>query len=223
MRTTVTVKNTRLRKFMGIFPLFAMPLAILSGLLIFREKNYAFISLVVAVFSLMLFISGFERRKTGTRRLVLVAVLTALAVAGRFIFMPIPGVNPITVITVLSAVYMGKESGFCIGSFSALLSDMYAGLGVWTPFQMFSWGLIGFCAGALSKYLYHRKVSLCVFSFFAGLIFSLIMDVWTVLWYNDTFSWGLYLAAISTALPFTAVYSVSNIVFTILLDRKSVV
>lgn len=187
--------------------------------MIFREKYYAYISLAIAVLSLLFFITGFEKRKTGTRRLLLISVLTAAAVAGRFIFSPISGVNPITAITVLAAVYMGGESGFVIGALSALISNSFAGQGIWTPFQMFAWGMIGLTAGLLSRFLTGHKIRLCIFSFFAGILYSLIMDVWSVIWYNGSFAFAPYAAAVATALPFTAVYSVSNILFTLVLAK----
>ena len=53
----------------------------------------------------------------------------------------------------------------------------------------------------------------------AGCVFSVIMDVWTVLWYSGTFSKELFLAAVVTALPHTALYSVSNVIFLFLIAR----
>jgi energy-coupling factor transport system substrate-specific component len=45
------------------------------------------------------------------------------------------------------------------------------------------------------------------------------MDVWTVLWYNDGFSWEPYLAAIVSAAPMTVLYAVSNVIFLALLFK----
>ena len=45
------------------------------------------------------------------------------------------------------------------------------------------------------------------------------MDIWTVLWYNGSFSPALYTAALATALPYTVLYAVSNVVFLNLLSR----
>ena len=47
----------------------------------------------------------------------------------------------------------------------------------------------------------------------SGVAYSFIMDVWTVLWYSGGFDWKLYLAAITSAIPFTALYAASNVVF----------
>ena len=47
----------------------------------------------------------------------------------------------------------------------------------------------------------------------SGGVFSLVMDVWTVLWYDGGFRWQLYLSALVAALPHTALYILSNVLF----------
>ena len=47
----------------------------------------------------------------------------------------------------------------------------------------------------------------------AGVGYSLVMDVWTVLWYNDSFDTALSLSAVVTAIPHTVIYAISNFVF----------
>lgn len=44
-----------------------------------------------------------------------------------------------TAITVIAAMYLGREAGFVVGSLSAVVSNFYFGQGPWTPFQMFAW------------------------------------------------------------------------------------
>jgi len=53
----------------------------------------------------------------------------------------------------------------------------------------------------------------------SGLLYSLIMDAWTVIWYNSGFRWSLYLAALSAALPHALLYSISNFAFLFYLAR----
>ena len=103
---------------------------------------------------MVLFITGFERKVTGTRRMVLVAVMTAISVLGRFI----PFFKPITALTVITAMYLGGEAGFLVGSLSALLSNFYFGQGPWTAFQMLAWGLIGYVAGLIAESLKRNRV-----------------------------------------------------------------
>ena len=147
--------------------------------------------------------------------MVLVAVMTAVSVLGRFI----PFFKPITAITVITAMYLGGEAGFLVGSLSALLSNFYFGQGPWTAFQMLSWGLIGLVAGFLSEQLKRSRVFLLIYGVVSGIVFSLIMDVWTVLWYSAGFDWDLYLASVGAAVPHTILYAVSNFIFLFVLAK----
>ncbi len=212
----IVVKNEKLRRTIKIaVPFAVVPLLVWLGATVFEEKSHLYVSFGVAVFSLLLFVAGFEKKKVGSRRAVLTAVMTALCVVGRFI----PFFKPITAITVISAMYLGAESGFSVGAMSALISNFYFGQGPWTPFQMLSWGLIGLFAGYLSKPLKKSKVFLLSYGLVSGVAFSFIMDVWTVLWYNGDFSVKLYLAALVTAIPNTVLYAVSNFLFLLLLSK----
>lgn len=192
-----------------VIPFVLIPTAAILGTLVFDEKKHLFISLFIAILSVLLFITGFEKRVTGTRRMVIVAVMIALCIVGRFI----PFFKPVTAITIITAIYLGGESGFLVGSLSALLSNFYFGQGPWTAFQMLAWGIIGLVAGFLSKPLQKSRAALLIYGVLSGIAFSFVMDIWTVLWYNDTFDPTLYLTAIVTALPHTVLYSISNFIF----------
>ncbi len=206
----IVLKNAGLRRFLRIaVPFVLIPAVIAVGIIAFDEKRYAFISLAVTALALLLFLAGFEKRNTGTRRLIIVAVMVALSVAGRFI----PLFKPVTALTMLTAMYLGGEAGFLTGALSAVLSNFYFGQGPWTPFQMLAWGLIGLFAGYLAQPLIRSRLLLLICGALAGVAYSFIMDVWTVVWYNNAFAWKLYLAALGTALPYTVLYAVSNVLF----------
>lgn len=212
----IVIKNPTLRKALRIvIPFVLIPAAVLLGALVFDQKLYSYIILVVTVLALLLFAAGFERKKTGSRRLVIAAAMVALSVAGRFI----PFFKPVTALTVITALYLGGETGFLVGALSAVISNFYFGQGPWTPFQMLAWGLIGLFAGLLASPLKKSRVLLCVYGAVSGVMYSFIMDIWTVLWYNNSFDAALYLSALATALPYTVLYAVSNVIFLWLLAR----
>lgn len=212
----LTIKNKKLRTVLKVLiPFVIIPILAFLGSTVFEEKKHIFVSLSVAVLSVILFITGFEKKQTGTRRQVLVSIMIALSIAGRFI----PFFKPVTAITILTAIYLGGEAGFLVGSFSALLSNFYFGQGPWTAFQMLAWGLIGLFAGFLAKPLEKSKTALLVYGVLSGIAFSFIMDVWTVLWYNGSFNISLYLAALTTAIPHTVLYAVSNFIFLLFLSK----
>lgn len=212
----IVIENDRLRYALRrVIPFAFIPLLVLLGSVVFKGRNHLLISFGVALLSLLLFITGFERKKTGTRHLVIVAVMTALSIAGRFI----PLVKPVTALTIISAMYLGGEAGFLVGALSALLSNFYFGQGPWTAFQMLAWGMIGLCAGYLAQPMKKYRWFLLLFGVISGLLFSMLMDVWTVLWYEGSFNGGLYLSALAAALPHTLLYGASNFVFLWFLAR----
>lgn len=209
------IKSRPLREiFKILIPFILIPLAVVIGAFISPERSYLYVSLAVTLLSLLLFISGFDKKQTGTRRMVISAVMTALCVIGRFI----PVFKPITAITVITGVYIGGESGFLVGALAAFISNFFAGQGPWTPFQMLGWGIIGLLSGMLSRPLKKNRWLIVTFGTVMGMLYSFIMDVWTVLW-GGGFSADLYLAAIVTAIPHTVIYSVSNMIFLIILAK----
>lgn len=212
----ITIQNSRLRTALKYtIPFLLIPSAVAVSALVFKGQRYLIISLGIAVLALLLFITGFERRAIGSRRMVITAIMTALAVFGRFI----PLFKPITAICVMTAVYLGAEAGFFCGSMSVLISNIWFGQGPWTPFQMLGFGLIGLFAGYLSKALLRSRWLILLYGVVAGLAYSFIMDVWTVLWYAGSFDISLYSAAVVSAIPFTLLYAVSNVVFLLVLQK----
>jgi len=204
------IKNARLRKTIKwMVPFVAIPLLVLLGAVMFESKRHLLISFGVALMALILFLAGFEKKKTGSRRLVIVSVMTALCIVGRFI----PLFKPVTALTIITAIYLGGEAGFLVGALAAVLSNFYFGQGPWTAFQMLAWGMLGLISGYLCNQLKRNRIFLLVYGVLAGIVYSLVMDVWTVLWYDGGFNMQLYAASVIAALPHTVMYSVSNFIF----------
>ena len=196
-----------------------IPAVVAAGAWLFEDKQYAWISLCVAVMSCVPFFLHFERNETDVKRLILIAVMVALSVIGRILFAMVPGFKPVTAMVVITAMYFGGEAGFMTGALSAVISNFYFGQGPWTPFQMFSWGIIGLIAGLIASLLRRSRIALGVYGIFSGVLFSFLMDIWTVLWADGYFNFPRYFAAIASAASFTAVYAVSNVIFLLLFAK----
>lgn len=204
----------RLRRVLG----FVLPAVFLPGtavLAAFFPTRHLLISFFAACLALLYFFAGVDTRRVGTRRLVLSAVMIALAVVGRML----PFLKPTTAIVVLAGIYLGGEAGFLVGALSALLSNFYFGQGPFTPFQMLALGLIGLLAGGMAPLLTVRRGFTVLYGVTAGIVYSAVMDIWTVLWYNGRFSVSLYGAAVLTALPHTALYAAGNLLFLLFLAK----
>ena len=147
--------------------------------------------------------------------------MIALCIAGRFIFTLIPHFKPVTALVIITGLYFGCNAGFVTGSLSALLSNMHHGQGPWTVFQMAVWGLIGLTAGILGKnnFLKKKKAVLWIFSAIAGIAYSLVMDVYTTISVDSTFSLGRYIMYVGYSLPVMVEYIISNIVFIAVLEK----
>lgn len=204
------VSNARVRRVLSILlPALLIPGVVIAGAFIPGKSTYLWVSLAVTLLSLLLFVAGFEKKEIGTRRSVLVSVMVALCIVGRLI----PFFKPVTALVVLCAVYLGAQAGFYTGALAALLSNFIFGQGPWTPFQMLAWGLIGLFAGLLSTPLQKSRVLLMLYGAIAGVAYSAVMDVWSVLWATGSAEPSAYLAALITALPHTALYVASNLLF----------
>ena len=212
----ITIENAGVRRFIRFaFPFVIIPVFAFLGAAVFDNSKHLLISLGVAVMTLFVFISGYERKKTGTRRMVIASVLIALCVFGRFI----PLFKPITAITIITGMYLGGETGFLVGSMSAVISNIFVGQGPWTAFQMLAWGLIGLIAGLAAEPLKKHRSLLLAYGAVSGIAYSFIMDIWTTLWYSGGFDSSVYLSALVTAIPYTVSYAVSNFIFLLLLAK----
>lgn len=193
---------------------------VIAGALLLKGNQYTLVSLLAALLACTAFALSFERRELSSRYAVVAAVMTALTVSGRFIFAPLPGFSPAAAMVMLSGIYLSPEGGFLTGALSVLISNMYFGHGAWTPFQMLAWGLIGFTAGLFSSPLKKNRLLLLISGAAAGAVYSLVMDIWTVTWYSGSLDISLYKAAVLSALPFTAVYALSNVVFLLIFGKS---
>lgn len=190
-----------------------------ADIILFSGKYYDMASLIAAFLSCIPFYITFEKSKATSKEIMLVALMTAFSVCGRIMFSFIPFFKPITAFTIISGMYLSAPAGFICGSFSALISNIYFGQGPWTLFQMISWGLIGFISGVIGEKLLEKRIILVIYAFISGVLFSLIMDLWTVLNIDKEFNFSRYIIQLISSFPIMIIYSLSNIVFLILLQK----
>lgn len=128
-----------------VLTLLLIPLTIFFGSKL-PGRAYYLTSTLVLVEIMLPFFLAFEGRKPQARELVVVAVLCALAVAGRVVI-PIPNFKATYAIIMLSAIAFGPETGFLIGAMTALTSNFFFGQGPHTPWQMMAYGVAGLIVG----------------------------------------------------------------------------
>lgn len=192
------------------------PLTIAFGILFMGDRKYVFISAVLLFYAMCPFFMVFEGRKPQARELIVIAVLCAITVAGRAAFFMTPHFKPIAAMVIISAVTFGPEAGFLVGAMNILISNFLFGQGPWTPWQMVSYGLIGFLAGVLFQKgkLQRTRVSLCVYGFLSVIfLFGGIMNPASLIMYTSHITWMGILAMYISGLPVDLVHAASTVIF----------
>ena len=214
-------QKTNLRHWVSFGIIFVLiPLLVVAGIWLFDDRSYTVISMLLALLACVPFFLMFEHRRPGARDIVVITVMSALSAASRIVFAWLPSFKPVTAMSIIAGTHFGPESGFLTGAISAIVSNIFFGQGPWTPFQMLTWGLIGFGAGLFEKLGWMKnKIFLYSYGFVAGFAFSALLNVWTTVTVDGGFYWSKYWTLFVTALPFSLVYAVSNVIFLFLLSR----
>jgi energy-coupling factor transport system substrate-specific component len=150
-----------------------------------------------------------ESGPDSAKEIALVATLAGVAAAGRVLFAAIPGVQPVTVVTLVAGAALGLRAGVGVGMLAAFTSNFFLGQGPWTPYQMLAWGACG-AIGALLAPLLRRRLVLVAVAGATGLAFSVFMDVWEwfAFWPHD---WESLTFLIARGLPFSIAHAIGNV------------
>lgn len=168
---------------------------------------------LVAVLALELLI--FERGKPAPRTLALIAAMSALAIAGRLAFAPLPNVKPTTVIVLIAGFTLGAAPGFAVGAITALVSNMFYGQGPWTPWQMFAWGLAGLAGALLARFTGGRvsRTTLAVVAACTAMLFGIVMDISQWVTFAGEPATATLIAYMATSLPWNIAHAAGSAVF----------
>lgn len=181
-------------------------------------SNYFLTSFVFAVVVLGIFFFSFEKRKPSARDILPIIIICVIASLGRVIFAFIPGVQPVTALVIITGICYGKQPGFITGALCAIISDIFMGQGPWTPWQMLAWGTIGLIAGFFPEIkTKFRFFLLLIYSFIAGFLYSMIMDVWTVSTLGESLNLQIILTTYAMGLLYNIPHSIGNVIFMIIL------
>ncbi len=180
--------------------------------------NAALLTLITSLAALFLFFLGFEKSKPSLRQIVPAATLGAIAAAGRILFAPIPDFKPVSAIAIISGIIFGKRTGFMVGCLAALVSNFFFGQGPWTPWQMYSWGLIGYLAGVFNNAnLFSHKATLYVFGFLSGILYGLILNSWYIIGFVHPITIETIALAFGAAIVLDLIHCVATVIFLIVL------
>lgn len=203
--------NGRARWMTAVFLLVLAPLTLIAGTYLLEDRKYYFISLLLLLEAIAPMLLYFEGRKPQSRELVVLAVLTALAAAGRAAFFMLPQFKPVAAVVILSGVAFGGQAGFLVGAASMLVSNFFYVQGAWTPWQMAAMGLVGLGAGWLGRWVGRNRLSLCAYGFFSVvLLYGGILNPASVLMYQPQPTWEMLAASWALGFPLDLVHSAAT-------------
>ncbi len=206
-------------------PLLILVPAFMLGVAALGARSSALIMLAVVSLVLVLFFAGYEASRPGLRQVMPTVVLAALAAAGRVLFAAVPDVKPVSAIAIIAGACLaakGRLHGR--GARRFLTSNFFFGQGMWTPWQMYAWGLIGYLGGALAERGAFtrpdggvRTGALAVAGALSGPLFGCIVNAFDVIGFVQPLTWEGALVRIAAAMPFDVVHGLSTAVFLVVL------
>ncbi len=200
--------------------LLAIPALMAVFVCVWDERKYYLTSLLLVGLMFVPFALRFEGRRPQARELVLLATMTALAVAGRAAFYWLPQCKPVCAIVILTAVAFTPEAGFVTGAAAGLISNFFFGQGPWTPWQMLGFGLVGFVGGVLFSGRRVRLVPLLIYGFLSVFVlYGVLLDTASMLMYNAAPSWQLWLATCASGVGFNLIHACSTALFLLVLYK----
>ncbi|MEI3610817.1 ECF transporter S component [Pseudogracilibacillus sp. SO30301A] len=147
-----------------------------------------------------------------TYKLTLLAIFAALGIVGRAVVVFIPNVQPVTALIIICGILLGPVSALLLSLIVTFLSNMLLGMGIWTVWQIVTWGLIGIICGLLGKVFKKiHTVVIVLIGIISGYFYGFIISLTT---YQVTGKfWPYYILG----LPFDTYHAIGNAVFIILL------
>ncbi|MDQ0225404.1 ECF transporter S component [Metabacillus niabensis] len=189
-------------------------LLILTPLLV--NRHFLLVSGIITLLTFLPFVIRFEKRRVTGRELVMLAVLAAIAAVSRVPFAAIPSVQPTSFVIIMTGLVFGAESGFVVGALAALVSNLFLGQGPWTPWQMYSWGMLGLVAGFLRNTSFmQRTYGRVIYGFTSGIVYGWIMNLWYVVSLGDNFRLEEVIKYYAASIYFDLAHAVSNAFFII--------
>lgn len=126
-----------------------IPLTLIMGYKQLTNGKYLWISLLIILYIMIPFFMIFEKKKPQARELVVISVMSGITCIGNLACYMIAPFQAGSAMVMITGIAFGPEAGFLCGALARFVCNMFAGQGIWTPFQMFSWGLLGFISGII--------------------------------------------------------------------------
>lgn len=183
----------------------------------FSEKKYYILCLLTIILIIVFFFLSLEKSNISPKSLILASVLSSIAATSRILFSMLPQVKPMSAIIIISGICLGPKLGFLTGTLSAFTSNFFLGQGIWTPWQMITFGIMGFMAGLIFKSTPPKKLCIYIYGAIAAIFYGFIMNFSSYLLFTDTISFNALLAYLFSGFLVDIIHSISTVIFLFLL------
>lgn len=191
-----------------------VPALLYIGVRYFNGKSYYLISQLILLVLMLPFVLEYAAYRPSTKKLVLVASLSAIATIGRIAFYMIPQFKPVLAIVIISSVIIGPYEGFIIGALTGFVSNFYFGQGPWTVWQMFCFGLVGFIGGYLFKKIKITRLNLAIYGLLSAIIiYGGIINFGNLIMNFSVITKRTLLATYLSGFPFDCIHGIATYIF----------
>lgn len=154
-----------------------------------------------------------------SRRIAVIATLSALAMVGRILMQPFPNIQPVTAILIIITLTMSTLDGVIISAISILLSNIYLGMGPWTIFQILTYSILMLFTGGLFRRFYRpgsvtNRLAFALYAFILGMAYGFVISIFSVTLYKVPSFWAYYFQG----LTFDLMHGAGNLVFYLILE-----
>ncbi len=154
-----------------------------------------------------------EKNITTQSDLVILSLLAIFAISGRILLEPLPNIQPVTVIVLLTGIHFGATRSIVLATSVALISNLFLGHGLWTIYQALGWSLIGVFGALISNKIYiNNSISINPLMFIAGasgFIFDWIVSISAL----HVISSDIFFLYILSGIPFDILHASGNMFF----------
>lgn len=146
------------------------------------------------------------------KRLALLAILTAMAVVLRVAhFIPVPNVQPVTDILMISTLEMGFGFGVALAVLVMVISNIFLGFGIWTLPQIAAYAvcvLVVFLFGKIPVFCKHFWLQI-ILATLLGYVYGLIINFGMSIWGG----WEAFIVYTAGSFLFDTYHCIGNFVF----------
>ncbi|NQS76162.1 MAG: ECF transporter S component [Peptococcaceae bacterium] len=187
--------------------------------------NWGLYITIAGVFFVALLMLLMEKRAgLGARQVALIAILAAFCAAGRTVTgVALLFLQPTMFLVGITGFVFGARAGFFVGAMTPLISNLFIGMGPWTPWQMICWGLVGM-SGAAVRFLFPRAgyKTMIIICFGWGFLYGAVMDLWHWCVFTRPLTFNGYFLIWAAGVSFDSLRAAGNLLFCAALGRQSI-